>query len=233
VLAQAATEPAATNPAAVAPATTPAPIAPGLAAAAENFWHYASIARYDLAKAEGEKILGMSAEPMAVYNAFEAVVADKNRRVVAEKRVELYERLLAWQRVAELKDVSAKLLTTFNKAKYTRRSDTAFIESNIQRLIVNTRAYELAMQQLRQSGELSVPIMLNYLRDPAKKQYYVAIRSALRDLGIKALNPLLAATEMKDWNTLLWVVSALGEIGYDNAVPYLVRLTQSMRRRRP
>ncbi|MGE5612616.1 MAG: HEAT repeat domain-containing protein [Bacillota bacterium] len=227
MLAQAATEPAATNQAAVAPATTPAPIAPELAQTAEDFWHYASIARYDLAKAAGEKILGMSAEPMAVYNAFEAVVADKNRRVVAEKRVELYERLLAWQRVAELKDVSAKLLTVFNKAKYTRRADTAFIETNIQRLIVNRRAYELAMQQLRQSGELSVPIMLNYLRDPAKKQYYVAIRSALRDLGIKALNPLLAATEMKDWNTLLWVVSALGDIGYDNAVPYLVRLTQS------
>ncbi len=212
---------------AAAPAGSQPAVASELSRLAEDFWHYASIGRYDLAKSQAEKILAGSADANAVLDAFEAVIAGRNRLVASERRVELYERLLAWQRVGELRDSSAKLLSLFNKAKQTRRADVAFIEANIQRLSVNARAYMLAMEQLRQSGELAVPIMLNYLRDPAKKSQYIAIRSALRDLGQKSLNPLLAATEMKDWTTLLWVVSALGDIGYDNAVPYLVRLYQS------
>ena len=220
--------PPATQPANPAPATAdPLPTTPEMARLADDFWHYASIARYDLAKTQADKIIAASTDPAAALNAFETVVASRNRLVPAERRVELYERLLAWQRVPELRDSSARLLSVFNKAKQSRRADTAFIETNIQRLSVNARAYMLAMEQLRQSGELAVPIMLSYLREPAKKAHYIAIRTALRDLGQKSLNPLLAATEMKDWNTLLWVVSALGDIGYDNAIPCLVRLYQS------
>jgi len=214
----------ATQPAAPA---EPAPANPELVRLAEDFWHYASVARYDLAKAEAAKVLASPADPLAKLDAFESVVASRNRVLPAERRVELYERLLSWQRVPELKDSSAKLLGLFNKAKQSRRADPAFIQANIARLSVNARAYALAMEQLRQSGELAVPIMISYLRDPARKPQHIAIRSALRDLGQKALNPLVAATEMKDWNTLLWVVSALGDIGYDNAVPYLVRVLQS------
>jgi hypothetical protein len=38
------------------------------------------------------------------------------------------------------------------------------------------------------------------------------------------LNPLVAATESRDPDTLMAVTSVLGEIGYDVAVPYLVRV---------
>ncbi len=31
---------------------------------------------------------------------------------------------------------------------------------------------------------------------------------------------------MKDWDTLPWVISALGDLGYDVAIPYLVRLVK-------
>jgi hypothetical protein len=83
------------------------------------------------------------------------------------------------------------------------------------------------VEQLKTSGELAVPVMLNYLRDPSKRELQVPIRNALRDMGIKALNPLLAATDMKDPVVLPWVISALGDLGYDNAVPYLVRLLKA------
>lgn len=221
-------KPASAVAAALAAARLPAvTVSPQVANAAENFFHYASVARYELARAEGEKLLGMTgAQPLEVLTAFEKVVADRNQRVPADRRVELYERMLSWQRVPDLKDVSAKLIGIFNKGNETRRADAQFIESNIQRLSVNRRAYELAVQSLRQSGELAVPMMIAYLKDPSKSQHHVAIRNALRDLGIKALNPLLAATSMTDWDTLPWVISALGDLGYDNAVPYLVRLAQ-------
>jgi hypothetical protein len=211
-----------------APAGAEAPaVNADLKRAADDFFHYASIGRYDLAKAEGEKVIGMNADPMEVYRAFQASVEDRNRRVNADRRIELFERVLSWQRQPELKDVGAKLISIFNQATYKQRSNTGFIESQVQRLAGGPRAYALAVEQLKTSGELAVPVMLNYLRDPSKRELQVPIRNALRDMGVKALNPLLAATEMKDPVVLPWVISALGDLGYDNAVPYLVKILRS------
>src|SRR2546423_1228513 len=83
------------------------------------------------------------------------------------------------------------------------------------------------MPRLRQSGELAVPIMIDYLRDPSKTQNHNSIRRALRDLGRIGLNPLVASTEMKDNNTLIVIVDALGDLGYGAAAPYLARLIVS------
>jgi len=177
-----AAKPDAPKPDAAAPQPAPAPApAPGTAAAApeespinadlkrasDDFFHYASIGRYDLAKAEGEKIIGMNADPMEVYRAFQATVEDRNRRVNPDRRIELYERVLSWQRQPELKDIGAKLISIFNQATYKQRSNTGFIESQVQRLGGGPRAYALAVEQLKTSGELAVPVMLNYLRDPS------------------------------------------------------------------
>jgi hypothetical protein len=220
-------KPDAPKPDAAAPAEE-TPVNTDLKRSSDDFFHYASIGRYDLAKAEGEKILAMNADPSEVYRAFQASVTDRNRRVTPDRRIELYERILSWQRQPELKDVGAKLVSIFNQATLKQRSNTAFIEAQVQRLSGGPRAYALAMEQLNASGELAVPVMLNYLRDPSKRELQVPIRNALKDLGVKALNPLLAATEMKDPIVLPWVVSALGDLGYDNAVPYLVRLLKSV-----
>lgn len=194
---------------------------------AEDFWHYASVGRFDLARMQGEKLLSASANPQQVFGAFEAALAARNQGVPAERRVELYERMLAWQRVPELSEVTAKLLTTFNQAKQARRAEPSFIEENVKRLGNGRRPYALAVEQLKESGELAVPIMIDYLKDPSQKALQVPIRSALSDMGYRALNPLLAATEMQDWDTLTWVVSSLGDLGYDVAVPYLARILES------
>jgi len=192
----------------------------------EDFFHYASIGRYDLAKSTGEKVLASGASPADVLAQFEKVIDSRNRRVPAHLRLELYERMLSWQRVAEMKELSIKFLDIFNKAKKERASDPAFIEQNIKRLGAGTRAYLLAMEQLKQSGEVAVPLLLATLKDPQQKDLHVAVRSALRDLGHRALNPLLAATELKDRALLPSVISALGDLGYEAAVPYLARLAR-------
>ena len=93
--------------------------------------------------------------------------------------------------------------------------------------VVPGERYYDRVEQLKTSGELAVPVMLNYLRDPSKRELQVPIRSALKDMGVKSLNPLLAATDMKDPVVLPWVISALGDLGYDNAVPYLVRILKA------
>jgi hypothetical protein len=66
--------------------------------------------------------------------------------------------------------------------------------------------------------------MIDYLRDPAKAEYHEPIRSALRDLGRPALNPLVAVTESKNQDLLIPIVSVLGDLGYGAAVPYLARV---------
>src|SRR4051812_35713117 len=68
VLAQA---PAAAQPAAGA-TTAPTP-SKELKDAVENFWYYGKVAKYDLAAAEGQKILDSGSDPEAVLIAFEQV----------------------------------------------------------------------------------------------------------------------------------------------------------------
>jgi len=211
---------------AAAPASKPAALAeaatavdPAIQSAVDDFWHYAKIARYDLANAEAAKILSHSDQAGQVLRAFEKTSADR--------KDDLDQWLLRWQGVNELRDSATKLITVVNAGRAERRSDLAFVEQNIERLNNGERAYGLAMIQIRQSGELAVPLLINYLRDPNKRDYHSVVRSALKDLGRVALNPLCASTEMKDADTLGMVAGVLGEIGYDASVPYLLRLAKA------
>lgn len=185
--------------------------------AVDDYWHYAKIARYDLANQAAQNILTKYKDKAPeVQRAFE--------QVSTERGDNLDQWLLRWQQNDQLRDSTNQLITLINQGRATHRSDIAFIQQQVQRLSTNERAYTLALQQLRQSGELSVPVMIDYLRNPEMKQYQPAIRRALVDLGRVGLNPLLAATEMQDTDPLIVVIDALGNIGYDASVPYLLRL---------
>jgi hypothetical protein len=200
---------------ALAQEQTTAPANP-LKDSVENYWHYGKVARYDLAKTEGQKILDSGADPLSVLGDFEAVAADRGDN--------LDQWLLRWQGVDKLKDVDTKIIDVISKGYAQRRADPKFIQEQIDRLGTNERAYGLAMTRLRESGELAVPFMIDILRDPARHGEQPTIRRALRDLGRYALNPLVAATEMRDWDTLAVVVGTLGDLGYPAAAPYIDRL---------
>ncbi|MEA2734048.1 MAG: hypothetical protein QOE14_499, partial [Humisphaera sp.] len=148
-------------------------------------------------------------------------------RVADERKDNLDEWLLRWQGTQQLKDISSQIITVLNEGRRLRRADPYAIQRNVERLINVGRGYQLALRELRDSGELAVPVMIDYLRDPAKARYHDAIRNALRDLGRLALSPLVTATETKNQELLIPVVNALGEIGYSAAIPYLDRLAVS------
>ncbi len=196
-----------------------ASVDPELRAAADSFWHYAKIARYDLATTELQKVLAQKGRPAEVLQTLEAVAAERNDN--------LDEWLLRWSRIDAMKDPTVQLISILEQGRRTRVSDPAWIQSQIKRLGVNSRAFALAMQNLRYSGELAVPQMIDVLRDPNQRELQGAVRNALRELGRLALNPLVAATVMKDHDTLIDVSLILGDIGYDAAVPYLARLANS------
>jgi hypothetical protein len=213
--------PATVAPAAEAPATAAAAADTSLQSAADSFWHYAKIARYDLAKVELQKLLDQKEQPVAVLEALEKVAADRKDN--------LDQWLFRWQQVADIRQPMAQLNAILTAGYRTRRADPNFIETSIQRLDGTDQQFVFAMSRLSESGELAVSPMIDYLRDPAKQQYHAGIAKALVQLGKPALNPLVAALDMPaneaNLNTLLTVISVLGDIGYDVSVPALVDLT--------
>ena len=219
--------PATPAPAAPAPeaATPAAPVAAAtgeaqpdaqLKQSIENFWHYGKIARYDLAGAEAQNILAKKDNPLAILVGFEDTAK--------QRKDNLDEWLLRFQRTPQLRDVTSQIIAALNEGRRTRRANPAAIENNVKRLLTGGRGYLLALQELRDSGELAVPIMIDYMRDPAKAQYHDVVRNALRDLGRPALNPLVAVTESKSQELLVPVINVVGELGYSAGIPYLARL---------
>lgn len=203
-----------------APAAPTAPaINPELKGAVENYWHYGKVARYDLAAAEAKKIVESGADPEMVLRAFEQVSTARNDN--------LDQWLLRWQGVEQMRETTVPVIKLVAEGYRARRSSPDFIRGQIERLNLGERPYGLAMSRLLESGELAVPFMLETLRDPGKKSLQPTIRRALRDLGQRGLNPLVAATEMQEWDTLTVVVGVLGDTGYPAVAPYIARLLES------
>jgi HEAT repeat protein len=193
----------------------------------DTYWHYGKVARYDLAADAGQKILDSGSDSSAILMSFEAVVGRHNDS--------LDTWMLRWKSIPvgdavdhaaaqSMRQVTAKLNDIINEGYAARRSDPKNILQTVIAMSDGSRAYDNNLPRLTQSGEVAVKIVLDVLRDPQQAQYHDTCRRILRDLGRKALNPLLAATEMKDFNTLVDVISALGDLGYDAAIPYLARL---------
>ena len=183
----------------------------------EDFWHYGKIGRYDQAVPIAQQILGSGKSDIEILQALEAVAGDRQDDV--------YNWLLKWQQNDTMKDVATQLLVKCHDGTNARVQDPAYITRQIMRLATNHRSYLLALDELRRSGELCVPLMIDMLRDPTMNQYHSAIRAAFVDLGRQALNPLVAATEMTDDpDTCMIILQVLGSIGYDSAEPYIARL---------
>jgi hypothetical protein len=231
--------PPATAPAADAPAAAPPATAPAAAAAdaatlpdaaksetllenVDNFWHFAKIARYDMAAAYGTLVLARTETDLQVLEAFESTA-------IAHQD-ELDDWMLRWEGVdvGGMKGMAAKIQERLGKGRKARRSDAAWIKENIEKLALNERAYGIHLARLKESGELAVPFMINYLAsgEAADEKYKEPIRRAMVDLGRSILNPLIAATETKDETLELTLISVLSRIGYDVAAPYLARIGQ-------
>ena len=213
-------DPATKQDVAAKPADTPAADAAkpavdkSLIESVDTFWHYAKTFRYDLASGEAKKIVDAKPDAVTLLQVFQSVAQDR--------KDDLDVWMLRWQQVPELQQGVDQLLAILNQGHSQQRSDLKIIDKNIQRLIVNEQAYALAIAQLRDSGELAVSPMIDYLRDPNKKQYHAAIRRAMGDMGKTALSPLVASLDMpandRNLTTLTTVISALGDIGYDVSV---------------
>jgi hypothetical protein len=210
--------PAPVNPDAPPPLPTAAAQTPAMMGA-ENFWHFAKIAKYDLAVAEGQKLLDANIPAAELLAAFQAAARDR--------RDDLFETLFKWMAVEPMKDVSQKLVTKLKEGQLGQVTDYKWIANEVARLSVNERAFEMAIANLRNAGEFAAPVMVDVLRDQGKKNLHSATRRGLVRLGRQVLNPLVAALESKEHGTLIMVMGVLADIGYPDAAPYIARIGAS------
>lgn len=204
-----------------APETAPAaeaaaPANPAVTDAVENFWHYARIYRYDAARAAAGQILKSGAKPREVTEAFE--------RIGERSSVNVDVWLSELQGIAQLKDAANQLTQVVNQGHREQSQDVNLIKRNIQRLGGTARGRELATAQLRESGELAAAIMVQYLQDPREEALHFPIRQALQSMGQVTLAPLTTATATRDENTLVTILTVLGNIGYKDAAPYVAQV---------
>lgn len=196
---------------------------PALRADVDAFWHYAKTFRYDMASAEAKKIADAKPDAGLLLKAFESVSA--------ERKDPLDQWMLRWQQVPQLSEAVTPLNQILSEGYRLRRADQSAIEENIKNLPKTEQSYAISINRLRDSGQLAVPLMLQYLSDPSQVQYHASIRRALVDMGQAALSPLAATLEApineSNQQMMIAVIGALSEIGYDVSIPPMVYLANN------
>ena len=209
------------TPAVAQPVAEQAEIPTELLTNVENYWHYGKIGRYELQSRFGQAIIDSGAEPIEVLRAFEKVVSE---REASGDKIE--EWMIRWRTLDATREQATAIDRILMEGRLFRRADPSYINFNINRLAINEVAYQLGLAELRNSGELAVPFLLDTLRDPTKQSLHAPVGRALRDLGRLALNPLVAAPDATDYGLLTSVILILGDLGYDAAAPYIAAVAK-------
>ncbi len=178
-----------------------------------DFLHYARIGRFAAADAFAKALLAHDdLDPLKVLEA-----ADKDRKSV--------ETLLILIKNSSIGESAQRVLDLIEKGENLRRQDTPRIQANIDLLTGDPQQEFIACSRLAQSGEYAIPLIVQTLQDQAKSRHWPRIIQCLPKIGKPALNPLVVALNVSDNNTRLHLIRALGEIGYPQAIPYLLKLS--------
>jgi HEAT repeat protein len=204
--AAAATAPVASSaPATVIPADTK------LTTLADDFMHYTLVNNVELAKANGEAILNNPASPEEVLAAFEASANGRVPRDIIMQAV----------RRQDLHDVGTKLLDRLEEGYRKVARDPERIRKEVDRLNSGPRAYQNAKDRLTAAGQFAVPIYIEYLQNPAKKELQPDIIRVMSEIGRPLLLPLIEALRTNDNSIRIQLVNVIGQIGYPQALPAL------------
>jgi len=192
----------------------PTSVAP---AALQHDWrlmvHYFKIARFDLAKEEGEKVLAANPDPATTL-------------ALAESRTTGMDLIVRMLQVDETADVAAKILALADQGARAKKTDASRIQSNLIQLDKGPRPYFLAMRELKYSGSYVVPHALAILQDPGRKELHPFVRRALTELGNPVVRPLVRALATPNGELKETIIGILGDIGYPNALPALKAIVE-------
>jgi HEAT repeat protein len=178
---------------------------------ADDGWHFAAIGRFEYADANFRALVDSNPDTVALL--------ELSRYNPA--RTEILIKLVTHSDVGP---AAREMLRLLQEGEHRLRTDPREIEVNIERLAGPPRVVYQATNNLKASGEYAIPHLIAYLQEPRKRDLHPAIVRLLPLIGRPALNPLVVALEMKDETTKRTLVRALGEIGYQQAAPYLAKL---------
>jgi len=175
---------------------------------AEDGWHFAQIGRFQLANQYFEALLKEDPDPVALLELSER---DKRR----------FEVLVMLVNNTEVGPAAKRLLERINEGERIIRTDPQRIRRNIELLGGTARQKRNAMERLKQSGEHAIPYLVEALMDPEHETIHVQIYETLPFIGKEAVGPLVMALRSEDNVAREFIVKALGQIGYPQALPYL------------
>jgi tetratricopeptide (TPR) repeat protein len=180
---------------------------------ADDGWHYAAIGQFGYARSNFESLIKTDPDPVAVL---ELAGYNPHRETIL---LQLMDR-------EDIGQAAADMLKLLKEGRFRLRTDPQQIVANIRKLGGNARERVSAVTQLRQSGEWSVPFMIDVLLDPNQDRFHKHVLDALAEIGKPAVTPLAVSLAMDNNAVKVFLVRSLGKIGYPHAVPYLKQLVE-------
>jgi len=181
----------------------------------DDFLHFARIGRFEEAKAFAQKLLDMEGlTPEMVL-------------VAAEKDRESVPTLQTLIRHTSLTEQAQAILDLIREGEHQQRKERSRILKNIEKLGGPPQMEYRAVQRLKDSGEYAIPDMVAVLLDESRKRLWPRVLAALPQMGREAVGPLVQALDIEEENVRRQLIWALGELGYPQAIPFLLRIVQN------
>ncbi|MHB1767347.1 MAG: HEAT repeat domain-containing protein [Phycisphaerae bacterium] len=181
---------------------------------ADLFLHYSLLGKENLARDCGKAFLAASPSPVVALRAFDAAA---NGRDVSEI-------LIGNQQNKPLKKVSAAISALLEKGHLMVARNPDRIIAAIKVMVDSPRAYVVSRQRLYAAGEFAVPFFIHFLNSPSHANYGPTIVQMMSDIGKSLLNPLVRQLATPSTPEKIQIVQVLGNIGYPQALPYLVQI---------
>jgi HEAT repeat protein len=198
-----------------APAQEPAVAAPPAEVAGlfNDFLHYARLGKFSEAEAFGRRLLEYpNLDPVDLLR-----VADQDKQAIPT--------LITMIRHTTLREPAQQVLDLIREGEFKQRQDTSRIRTNLEKLGGPPQMEFNAIQRLKESGEYAVPELVDALQNADHQDLWPRIIRALPQLGRPAVSPLVQALQIGNADIRRNLVWALGEIGYPQAIPYLLKIT--------
>ncbi|MBN1844040.1 MAG: HEAT repeat domain-containing protein [Sedimentisphaerales bacterium] len=179
--------------------------------------HFTLIGRLDLAQQYGQALLNAKPEPLELLDLAEKGPYEDAYRILDQMG-----------RTPELRDIAGRVSDLIEQGRKTLRQDPERIGLEIQRLSGTTRARQMAVERLKESGEWAIPQLINVLRDHQRSEEFFYVRWVLPQIGKPAVPALVTALDQSDdLNVRLSILEALGKIGYHAAIPYILEIIET------
>lgn len=180
----------------------------------KDFMHYARIGRFTASRSFAKSLLDHpDLDPVALMK-----IANRNPKNL--------ENLITIIKNSTIGDEARRVLDLIEEGEHLERQNPERIRENIKLLGGNPQQEFFARKRLADSGEYAIPQLVQVLHDPTKKNLWSRVATALPQIGKAAVNPLVISLAANDEHVRQSVIGALAEIGYPQAIPYLLQVVR-------